>query len=500
LIRKVSDGYVSLGNASLFEHRSAVSVLGYAPLIQGILMRLFGLSIATITLVGDIVFPWLAGILLFLLVRRIKLSRFAVFFGAVILFSSKGENWLRLINPQITGVLFLMGVLGFSLPTVGGRMLRACVTAALLLTQPVYAALFLLIEGILFCVDWRHHGLKASLQDRVAFISLVAAAALLRILLALGTADPLSLADTYRRLGLTPTHLPAAPALQLTVLAVLLVHVFSVWKSKSNERLDLVVLPAFLLASLAALSQSILLGVDGNFGLYYAFPVNFLLWMCMLRDLRLLVPVSLRTAVLGVLAVFVFAGFFGQMLPMIANSSSSASVMEEALTELLPFDEAVRIVAAPLEVSNMLPALTQHFVLFSQYARFQDARDEELAQRFLTLHRLFPLDPSVLLEGHPLVFGLYAGNLSARTRTWCKITRFVGVTNAPCDQRLEDFIYHQDVLRFLREGKIDVIQMLRNYHVDTVITEKALPSMLLPFCTLSRSAASYRRYDCNFDR
>lgn len=498
LIQKVSQGYFSLGNVSLFEHRFAVSVVGYAPLLQGLFMRLFGLSLTTSILLGDVFAPCVAAVLMLLIFRKIGFRGFAAVLAAFLLFFLKGDSWLRLMSPQITGPIFLLGLLGIFITHPSGRVIRAFCTASLFFVQPVYAVYFLAVEGMLFLYDLRVRQWKSLFKAYASFALIVFVAICIRILLTYASADPLAVADTYRRLGLTPTHLPAAPLLQMKILGVLCLHVFALWKNSSRERSDVLVIPILLLSSLLVLWQSVFTGVDGNFGLYYTFPIVFILTIVVLRDLAIFFQPRTQVAILFLGAVVVGTALSSRLLDRMKHPPISTLQMEHSLQALLAPNEPVRVIAAPLEISNMIPALSKDFVLFSQYARFQYASDRELARRYVVQNALFPLDSSLLLEGDPLIFGLYAGNLSARTRTWCKLIHVFSGTQHECNQKLEDFIYHQDVFRSAKEAKPDLLQELAAFSVSRIVTDKPLPAALQSSCSLLSTVDSYSLYDCDF--
>lgn len=501
LMRDVSDGYPNLGNVSLFEHRFAQSVLGYAPLLQGYLMRWLHLSITQTVFLGDLFFPFLIAVLLYFLVLSVGASTLFTFIAAAGMMAWKGEGWLRSISPQITAVFFLGGLLGFTYDTYRvGSCLRSVCIGFLLFVHPAYAALLLFAEGFLFLHRWKNEGFRSACRQHALLIVIVIVVLAVRLSLSIGDPDPLALSDTYRRLGLVPTHLPAAPRLQIIVVLTLLAHYVVARRQRVVSHLDRIVLPVLLFASLLALWQSVLLGVDGNFGLYYTFPIQYILLLVVIRIFILVGSRSLNI-VSAVVTLFLIVMTIRSARTAVSVDLSPLSVtqIETILSPLTPATP-VRIVAAPLEIANFVPVFTSHYTLFTQYSRYQYATDQELAERYLSLHALFPFDDSVQLEGYPLVLGLYAGNLFGRSKTWSRLLHTIGVSENAFDLSLEDFIYHQDVRRFLADGDIDPLQTLRKYNVNTFITDKPLPSNILPFCSSFTHTLSYSLYDCDFGR
>ena len=498
LIRDVAEGFIGIGNVSSFEHRYAQSVIGYAPLLQGALLWLLGWQVITAVFMGDLLFPFLAGFITYLLMRRCETDELTAFLGAAAIIAWKGGGWLRTFSPQITGVLFLGALLTVFFVGRKSAAVRGVLIGALLVTQPTYAAFLLIAEGLFFCVRWKKENFLSAIRAHAPVIIIVLVVIMLRLFLAVSDPDALALADTYRRLGLIPSHLPTAPRLQIIVVVVFLIQQTVAWRFLASSRIDRIVLPVLLSTSLLALWISLFLGVDGNFGLYYDFPIRCILWLTVFRTMYLVLPKWPRVIASAVLA-FIFILIAGRQMPQPETIVPSVSDLEQVLSSLTA-SEPLRIVAAPLEVSNFVPVFTPHYTLFTQYAHYQYATDRELAERYLTLHGLFPLDPMYTVEGDPLVFGLYAGNLSARTRTWCRLLVTAKLSDGPCNQRLEDFIYHQDVREFMDVGTVDTVAMLRKYAVNTIITEKPLPPHVASSCTTLTQSAPYTIYDCDFDR
>lgn len=500
VIHDVADGYFNVGNTSFFEHRNAPSVIGYTSLLQGFIMHFFSLSLETVLLIGDVLFPLLIGCVIYLILSRCEKDTRVVVLGVFAIMAWKGLGWLRVLSPQITGLLFLGTLLTFFYDGTRSHMSRGVLIALLLLTQPVYAAYVLLAEGLLFFIDWKKDGFLHALSIHAPIICAVTGAVFLRFFFSIHTADLVALADTYRRIGLTPTRIFAAPGLQILILLTLVLHRFSVQRLHSFSRLDHVIIPVLFLSSFLVLWQSVFLGVDANFGLYYTFPIHCFLWIVFFRSMSLLLPVSFRVLCSGCIAIFYVLSFSTQVWRSSPSAPTSLSFLTiEHVLSSISDTTSIRIVAAPIAISNFVPVLTPHYTFFTQYAHFQYASDQELAERYLTHNALFPLESNYTVEGDPLVFGLYAGNLSAKKRSWCRILMRLGLSQGPCNQRLVDFIYHQDVREFMENANINIIEMLKKYRVNTMIDRKPLPSAIIRYCVPRVTVEQYTVYDCDFD-
>jgi len=259
----------------------------------------------------------------------------------------------------------------------------------------------------------------------------------------------------------------------------------------------------FAAAGFIVLNQQIIHGHEAIFALYYRMPLAFFLALLVFL---LLQQYCKRWVVLSALiATFLFYTIttiptvHSQWREYAASSKSFVtSELPDVLTSLSTM-KGERVVLAPIEVSNLVPVLTSHYTLFTQYAHFEYVSDAELAERYLLLQSFFPLPETMVVEGDPVVFGLYAGNLYGKEKSFCRILGRLGLTDRDCSaKKLSDFIYHQDVRHFVEEAEIDVQSSLKKYGMNTVISEKPLPQILASQCKKSVTAQEYTIYDCDF--
>lgn len=498
LLRDVRDGHLSLGNASLYEHRNASSVAGYALLPQGVLARLTNFDLTRIVLFGDVFFPFAICALAFLLLRRFLTSDVLSALFTLGFMMWWGGGWLRSMNPQVTMTLFLLSLLVFVSDPNGTNIYpRGAMLFLLLLVQPIYAAYMLTVEGLDSLMLWmRSRSLRDVIRQRWPLAAYVVAAGLLQMGLQRG-ADAMTLLETYQRRGLIPSHLPTAPLTQLLLLALL---GCTVWLLRCKRAADASarLLPILLIAGVIVLNQSLLHGRDAVFGLYYRYPLSFVLMLTMVWILDHVLP----RRMLALLAVIAVVGISVQMFSVLSLMTLRSRLRGDAfldsdvpaVMQVLSEYPQPQIVLAPLEISNLVPVLTQHYALFTQYAHFEYASDRELAERYLLLQSFFPLLPEHTVEGHPLVFGIYAGNVYARTKILCRLH----LTQSGCEQQLSDFIPDQSVRRFVEAGAIDPLPLLAKYGVTVVVTDHPLPPFMVSRCTQSALVGHTTIFDCRF--
>ncbi len=494
MIKDASEGSLNLGNTSLKEHRSDPNVSTFAPLLQGSLMRFFGLRLESVIFLGDILFPFLGAFILFSILSAF---RFPIVDAALItLFSLSSVAWQRSVNPQISVPLLLLCIGLFLLSFRASKrqlLLQGLLTALLVFVHVLYAEFLIASElvllglRLLFIPKNRRSVFQRSMLT--LFPPLVACG--IKILIT-GSMPPGISVDTYRRLGAIPSHLPAAPMMQLTIFATIALFLLLRKKRLCGVSPIFDGISLLLFGGLLCLNQSVVSGFDLVFGLYFAVPIVILLRMMWLALLLAFTPAPLllRRVLAALLVIFALL----LSLPGLGNRSSRNDSYDALIASLVSEPKTEEVILAPIEISNLIPVLTSHFVVFNQYAHFEPALDSELTDRFLLEKSLFPI---VREDKDPLfswVFGLYAGNLAARTKTACRFEAFF--THENCSRDPRSFIIHQDLLQRLEAGTVDRRTMLKKFQVDLIISENKLPSDIRSLCPLTKTVGSYRIYRC----
>lgn len=496
-MRQASLGHT--GSASLVEHRDTSSVGGYGAWVQGGLMRIFGLDLLPVIIIGDFVFPGLIAALIFLVFLHFMEAVGLALFAATAFMGWWDVGLLRSVSPQITMLPLLLSLLFF----IKDReyryaWLRGVVLLLAFLCQPLFGVYIVVLEALDALVSWRSKKLSLVLRERIPLALGVIAYGLVQMMSSSGI-DTTELADTYRRRGLILSHLPAAPKLLLALLLLLPVHRIATLGKKHLPARRTV--SCMLFAGIVVLSQAVLHGHDAIFGLYYRVPVMLVIAVALVC---MLLGTGLRKwsrPVLGIYAAAYLFSFLATLLLVIPRAEQEARAFADSdipsAVESLGSHTGTLVVLAPIDVENMVPLLTKHAALFTQYARYDVASDQELAERYLLQQAIFPLPQELVQEGSPLVFGLYGGNMYAKAKTVCSFWSGLGFRQDGCDKTLSDFIFHQDVRTFIDEGKIDAPALLKKYGVTTVITDKSLPAILKRACKKS-GGDSYVVYDCAF--
>jgi hypothetical protein len=488
LIRDAATGHMNLGHASLKEHADDFGSSTYAPLPQGLLMRVTGLRLSEVVYLWGLLCSFLATFLLCMIFRPlVRDDRLAALLGFSVFAWTVGLAILRPLSPQITLTLLLASVAlivrghgGRDRPWRGGTewwrfALRGLAIALLLYAQIVWAAYLLLVEACDFFVrrGWKT-GWKLEIKSLAWFALPLGIAVAIKLILSGLTSDPVAAEDMIHRLGLISSHYPAAPKLQLELVLTILVALVVRYRFGAAACSRMNVLLVLLVAGVLALNQSVVHGKDAIFGLYYAQPLKVILWIAWLTMLFTILPSKAwRFGAAGALAAYMLFTLSHQAVEQYRlQESERVTIGESGVPSVLAWlriQPQDSVVLAPYPVADLVPVFTDDYVLFNRYARYQTARDSELAERYLLQEAFFPTPADKKDDTYNLVFGLYAGNASARQRTACRIKAKLAGADAACDFTIRDAIIHQDVLKTLDENKPDVAALLRKFHVDFIV-------------------------------
>lgn len=505
LISDSAEGHLNLGNASLKEHQSAPAVSSYAPLLQGLTMRLLQWDLLPVVVGGDLLFPWLGAFFFFVALSVVLRSPILAALATLVVMREGGIGWLRSVTPQISFVVvaaYLAALVGTPRSLRQG-LLRGFLVSAMVYVQPIHASYFLVVEVVeVFCRLLRKtSSLLSDLRQLSVTAFLVISSVVLKGTLFYG-ADPVPLADTYRRLGLVESPFPAAPFLQVAIAAVLFCFFLVRRRTPFRDREVLDRLLPLPIAGLLVLNQSLIHGRDAVFGLYYGGLLRPLLWVaggalvaCLVSSHHLRRVVAFSVIASLSLATFVVDIPARRESQRVASRVYALSGAAPVLT-WLQREPPERVVLAPSPIAELIPPLTSHYVAFSRYARFQYVSDAELADRYLLQESFFPTPVHERDETYNVVFGLSAGNLAARERTACRVRSLFRKSIEECRVSIRSRVLHRELLPRLDRGVIDQVAALRVFHVDLIVTQQSLPRSVAGMCPLERHVGAYAVHRC----
>ncbi len=501
MIAKIGQGNPVLGHASYREHRTGSPAASVSPAPQGLLMRL-GIPLTGVLLAGDLVFPFLAVLLLAWGLRRPLGSPWLGAAAALVVAADIGTYWFRAANPQIPFLLLFGWIAAsFVLPRerTASWLVRAVLVGALVWVHPVYASFAIFADAVSWVSEVAAtRSWKAALRSGAAYGVTFLAVVLPRFLLSL---PPDVAQDTFYRLGIIRTHVPAVPSQQILLLAAMGVLLLLRWRricAGEGTRHALILLTGALLAC----NQAILHGADAVFAAYYPHLIRITLLVAGAMVLVEILPrIGQRRVLASTLAAF-WMGAFGLEAAAQAQISRQAVATLEAsdvpavLTRLRTMTGSL-VVAAPTALNERIPSETAHYVLFNEYGWNQPSTDAELAERYALQARLIP--SSRLTEGtYTAVFGGYAGLTASKTRATCRLRERFFPSGDPCNTKARDLIRHPDLLAVADTLGVDVPVVLRKYSVEILVTESGASLADVPKdrCALLETIGIYALWTC----
>lgn len=475
-IAKVGEGNPVTGHASYYEHRADAPSASLAPAAEGLMMRWLQLSLPVTMLLGDMLFPFAAIFVLALGLRRF-LGGSILLAGAAAVFigSDIGTYWLRSANPQIpfVGVAAWLAVV-CTLPLFSRRsfLLRALAVAMLLWTQVVYASFFLIADGVLTIAEMiRQRSWRAAFGGIVLYGAVLALSIVPRVFLGLPTEVA---EDTFYRLGIVLSHAPAAPRMQLFLLGIL-VLLLLVRRYGIREGAEWVWRCTMLIvASLVALNQSVIHGIDATFVSYYQPLIRIIVMITFFYGLSVVLRTDRqrRLVFMGCSALSLCILLFSVQAIKTQALTEEEHLRQTGVLQVLEWlrsQDGTFVVAAPNVLNERIPAETQHYVLFNEYGWNQPMTDRELAERYALQARLIP--SSVAQDRtYTFVFGGHAGLQSAKERTLCRLLNGLGMQKEDCAIDARSRIRHQELLPIVDNALSDIPTAMRQFHVRYIIT------------------------------
>jgi hypothetical protein len=483
--------YFSLVRAAS-SHPFSFSAATQAALLQGWLLSLTGWSFTTVIFLGDLLYPALTVFFLALAAMKALRSEKLGAMTALLMASTVGTYFLRTANPQLPYVLVAAYFAAFFSADAKRRtwIVRGVLIGLLAYVQILYASLLILVEAVdllrrLFLGSEKHKAVWSSVSLLVISAGAFLVPRLLAVLLL--PSDAASL-DTYHRLGIIPSHYPAAPFIQIELIgALILLLVLRKRSGELKHALDLML--TFIVALLIGLNQSILHGIDATFSSYYVNVLLLLQWGILPLLLIILIGRSrLAAGLIVILTVIGLCTMTNQVFTEVTPVEPETALMDK-LAQMPP-----HVVAAPVQIANLLPVLTEHEPLFATFSFNRRAEDREIAERYLLEQSLFPSQD--IDNTYPSVFGGYPGMLGARERTACRIWNRVLQKSSPCEVDVRSLVVHQELLPVLDAAKVDVKALLAKYHVGILVTDRALPAGARKMCKQSHKVGTYAIYRC----
>lgn len=481
-IREVTDGHPMIGNPVLFERRDQAYPLGQLwERILALPMQLFGMSIKTVSITADAVFPIILITLTWMLSRFVLPERrWRILFIAAVFLGSQLPLWKRIISPQETFVLPLLYLWLFLHPKRANflrTIIRSMLIAIMVLSYPFHWTYCAVAEAILFVSRWKDDGSMTIRWKRgcaAALPFLLLATPWLLQMLALGH-DP-AYTETLSRLGLIDRHLPVGPLLlaQLLILLVLLR-----WFLRRSEEHDArSALSLLLIAGVLVLCQPVITGKEAEFGNHYgrilAFPLllgGIFLLRSMVKRWKI-IGIALAMALTVWLSITTISASLGEWRQFEASKPSAVKREEfESLVSVLNTLPREQVILTTPPFAPLLTTYTSHYPFTAYEGYMYMAPDSEIVERARVQNLLTPSSP-LSLRG---VMGTRYDNRMLYQRTLCRLRNLLLLSRQNCTAITIDLIEAPSLTFSDPPTAAAILKELHAKHVSFVLLPKAPP-------------------------
>jgi len=442
-IREVADGHPAIGHPIFFDRRDQFYPLGTLwEKIASVPLVAFGWRIKTVSIVLDFVASLLLSLFLWFGIRPIVRSRqWRMVLIALVFLGSNISVWKRPISPQLTTILplfYFWLFFGKNALSPKWSAFRGALIGLMLFSYPFHWTFCLAAEFLLQC--------RAAVINRENIRSLIVRFAWLIVPLGIfvvpwtttllhALPDP-AYHETMARLGLIERRLPAAPVLQLTILAAagLFWIASRVGKVTINDRLMIL-----LVAGLFVLWQPMLTRREAEFSSHYAGIIGIVVSIALVASLERIVESQPRWSwpILGACALLIgistvqatqegFDEFRSSRLPVEARQARQEQV---ELVQTLPSESVIFVAQS---TTPLLLLETDHYPYTSYDAYMYMAPDAEVRKRAEVYNTLVPGD-SIGVRG---VIGTKMENRRLYERTICRL-RGVLFSDTECSEDID---------------------------------------------------------------
>jgi hypothetical protein len=508
-IREATDGYPLMGNSALKEHRTDISPNGFVELLTAGIMRVTGWSLQGTVTFTNVLFPFLIVLLTFGWLRGILRSDLlAVTALAAIWLSVWGPSGLlRESSPKATLLLPSLYLCVLLLPgkqrTVH-RIVRGALIGLMMYSYHYHWTLLAAFEGltVLRALLQRREPVRQIIRDAAAVwipLCLVAIPYLMRLIGTMG--DPTAV-EMWRRFGMIPTRMIAAPQLQATLLlwlaALGALRFTGLLRTRATD-----VLPLLIVASLIAVNTNLLTGSEAEFeGHYGRFVRPFMIATLFLAGSAVIRPRTLRWTCLLLLLLGGMTGVAATMSDTARSGENERLWQERNAEQVLAWvDEKTpsgSVVLAPYRLSSLIPVFTDDYVWMNYAARSFFVPEQELLERYIVQIAAFSEDREPIDTGVMSVFGNFPGSLYSKTK---RVFQLKTLFQKPFTQTIPDFIVRQDRRQYLEAAlkqpvASDVERFLSSYACDFILSDRPLPPPVSAHATRLESRNGFTLYTC----
>lgn len=499
-IREVADGHPSTGNPYIFERRDQSYPLGNLwENIFSVPMTLFGWSIKTVSLLGDVLLPFLCALLAWFAFRHtLPDKRWRALVLGIVFLGMQVTLWKRPVSPQAITILPLVWLWLFLSPSHGSRksmIARSVLIGLMAYSYPFHWTYCAAAEALLWLSSvWTDRRLsKQSLIDMFYLAVPFIVVALPWIVGTLSISDDPAYQETLMRLGLIDRRLPVGPMIQLKLLFCSAVTIFAASKQPNPWKKPILTL---LAAGLAMLWLPVFTGKEAEFANHYGKILMFPMALAIVFSVAKLTATS-RPATwvtTGLLTLSLFSSTLSTTLADLRvfetvrlKPTERAALNDQInlLRSLLP----EQVILTENAFAQGLTVFTNHYPFAFHEAYMYLAPTAELLARAELYNTLVPDEP-LSPRG---VFGSQYQNRTLYAKTLCRIGNLMSAENEECAAVTVECPSCERVEHPRAFTEKEIVDALADAHVSYVFLKK-VPDSLRPYLQLVGAAGGRTLY------
>ena len=512
-MKEVSDGHPLIGNPYFYEHQDDLAPTFFVPDWLAAIPLTLGASLPVTLAINFSLWSLIFGLLAFMLLLALRLHKNIAVLGAFLLYLQSYIWILRPVSLQQVFPFFLLFMLAalYWYRAPKERSTRALLAVAVAipfylyvyLWQIVVSALLVLVATLFVRKDWmrlRHLALPSALA------ALLALPACIYTVLQLKSPFYWQMAE---RISLVYTHLPTAEVVYSGGwVALTLLTFFLVWKWKNISDEDIpafVILSAIGIALVGVQASNVVTGKEVETAVHVKRFIVPWLGISLAAIVALLarsVPGSTRRPMLraAILACVVILGtvnvYFAPNFPsFFANPARDARARDiqtlaaslRYLEQAEPSPVVVWVADPESTFANYLPALTEHYVLYSHPGMWHLVGNDEIRERYLAASYLHPVTRESLIAdlrayAGPAAFAHRANTVNRGVKL-CRLLQLERVgyscgTLVTPEGLLGDAYFDNLIRKNTTDIRPRISELLAKYHVSYMVTTEPLSPAL----------------------
>lgn len=428
-IKDVMDGYLTLGNAYLFEHKNQLPQQLFLPeFLLAQPLKLFNLDIVQGRVIYNFVLPAIAFILIYLTFYLIYPSRlWASLFTAFLFFGLYLFKFTRPVIPQFVFIFWLSQFIFLwsrffvtkksRIPdsqSESGRFhfdrllfLNILNFGLLFYLYPFYWTFYLVFFVILMSVYFFREKMLSKQFFKILIGGLIIGS--LYFYLSFSASQLPEYQETLTRIQLVFSHSPSEIKTVLPAFFVLILISVLYWIKKIKMDGEILFFISGIISILLVTNQNILTGQKFEFGHYRMLSVFFLVFTvyylcCQIKFLNF----KLKFLIVSLIIIFSAYGIYDytQRVSKVSERDIYIQRYGAVFDWLNKNTLSDSVVYANEEISSKVPVYTSNDVFYSRYANLFIMTDEEVFERFILNNFFEEFDKDFVIKNERAIFGV----------------------------------------------------------------------------------------------